>query len=31
MTFGTWWRLRLFFTLVWIQKHHPIAKPIRIR
>jgi len=31
MTFGTWWRLRLFFTLVWIQKYHPIAKPIRIR
>ncbi len=31
MTFGTWWRLRLFFTLVWIQKRFPLAKPIRIR
>ncbi|MDI1315271.1 tryptophan 7-halogenase [Prosthecobacter sp.] len=31
MTFGAKWRLRLFFTLVWIQKYHPIAKPIRIR
>ena len=31
MTFGTWWRLRLFFLLVWIQKRHPLAKPIRIR
>lgn len=31
MTFGAWWRLRLFFTLVWIQKRYPIAKPIRIR
>ncbi len=31
MTFGTWWRLRLFFILVWIQKRFPLAKPIRIR
>ena len=31
MTFSTWWRLRLFFTFVWLQKHFNIAKPIRIR
>jgi len=31
MTFGTWWRLRLFFALVWIQKRYPLAKPIKIR
>lgn len=31
MTFGTWWRLRLFFTLVWLQKHINVTKPIRIR
>lgn len=31
MSFGAWWRLRLFFALVWIQKRFPLAKPIRIR
>lgn len=31
MTLGTWWRLRLFFTLVWIQKRFPLAKPIKIQ
>lgn len=30
MTFATWWRLRFFFTLVWIQKRFALAKPIEI-
>lgn len=30
-SFATWWRLRLFFALVWIQKRYPLAKPINIR
>ncbi len=30
-SFATWWRLRLFFALVWIQKRYPLAKPIKIR
>ncbi|MCB1278717.1 NAD(P)/FAD-dependent oxidoreductase [Prosthecobacter sp.] len=30
MTFGTWWRLRVFFLLVWIQKRFALAKPIEI-
>lgn len=29
-TFATWWRLRFFFTLVWIQKRFSLAKPIEI-
>ncbi len=31
MNFSIWWRLRLFFTIVRIQKHHNIAEPIEIR
>jgi len=31
MSFATWWRLRLFFALVWIQKRYPLARPIKIR
>ncbi|WP_395748507.1 NAD(P)/FAD-dependent oxidoreductase [Prosthecobacter sp.] len=31
MTFGTWWRLKLFFIFVWLQKRYKIAKPIRIQ
>jgi flavin-dependent dehydrogenase len=30
MTFATWWRLRFFFGLVWIQKRFSLAKPIEI-
>jgi flavin-dependent dehydrogenase len=30
LSFATWWRLRLFFTLVWIQKRFSLAKPIEI-
>jgi FADH2-dependent halogenase len=30
MTFATWWRLRFFFALVWIQKRFSLAKPIEI-
>jgi FADH2-dependent halogenase len=31
MTFATWWRLRFFFALVWMQKRFSLAKPIEIR
>lgn len=30
MTFATWWRLKFFFGLVWIQKRFALAKPIEI-
>jgi FADH2-dependent halogenase len=30
MSFGTWWRLKFFFGLVWIQKRFSVAKPIEI-
>lgn len=30
LTFATWWRLRVFFILVWIQKRFALAKPIEI-
>jgi FADH2-dependent halogenase len=30
MNFATWWRLRFFFGLVWIQKRFALAKPIEI-
>jgi hypothetical protein len=30
MTFATWWRLKFFFGLVWIQKRFSLAKPIEI-
>ncbi len=30
ITFSTWWRLRFFFALVWIQKRFALAKPINI-
>lgn len=28
--FATWWRLRFFFALVWLQKRLSLAKPIEI-
>ncbi len=28
--FALWWRLRFFFTLVWLQKRFSLAKPIEI-
>jgi len=31
LTFATWWRLRFFFTLVWLQKHIRVTEPIDIR
>lgn len=31
ITFGIWWRLRFFFALVALQKHHPVVQPIEIR
>jgi FADH2-dependent halogenase len=30
MTFATWWRLKFFFGLVWLQKRFSLAKPIEI-
>jgi hypothetical protein len=30
MSFATWWRLKFFFGLVWIQKRFALAKPIEI-
>lgn len=30
MNFATWWRLKFFFGLVWIQKRFALAKPIEI-
>lgn len=30
LNFGTWWRLRFFFLLVWLQKRLSLAKPIEI-
>jgi 2-polyprenyl-6-methoxyphenol hydroxylase-like FAD-dependent oxidoreductase len=30
-SFSTWWRLRFFFLLVWLQKRFHVAKPIKIR
>ncbi|MDZ4405714.1 NAD(P)/FAD-dependent oxidoreductase [Prosthecobacter sp.] len=30
MSFATWWRLRIFFALVWLQKRFSLAKPIEI-
>lgn len=29
-TFATWWRLKFFFGLVWLQKRFALAKPIEI-
>ncbi len=30
LNFATWWRLRFFFMLVWLQKRLSLAKPIEI-
>lgn len=30
LTFATWWRIRLFFTIVWLQKHIRLTEPIKI-
>ncbi|MGV3660856.1 MAG: hypothetical protein ACO1TE_11750, partial [Prosthecobacter sp.] len=30
LNFATWWRLRFFFMLVWLQKRLALAKPIEI-
>ncbi len=27
LPWGAWWRLRIFFLLVWLQRRHPIARP----
>lgn len=31
MPFAAWWRLRVFFMLVWLQKFVPVVKRIPIR
>jgi FADH2-dependent halogenase len=31
MSFATWWRLKFFFGLVWVQKHLALVRPIEIR
>lgn len=30
LSFSTWWRLKFFFALVWLQKRFSLAKPIEI-
>ena len=30
LSFAVWWRLRLFFFLVWLNRHVPVAKRIEI-
>ena len=30
ITFGLWWRLRVFFLLAWLNEHIPVAKRIKI-
>jgi flavin-dependent dehydrogenase len=30
ISFGLWWRLRLFFFLAWLNEHLPVAKRIKI-
>lgn len=30
LSFSTWWRLRFFFALVWLQKRFALARPIEI-
>ena len=31
MTFAIWWRIRLFFTIVWLQQHIRVTVPIEIK
>jgi hypothetical protein len=31
LSFSAWWRLRVFFLIVWLNKRMPLAKRIAIR